>query len=215
MRKGVNVSAGIKFLPLLFLIGLFSSCDFADPEILEGTASLVVDYENEHDKPSATFSVFLQMNNELQRTDIVEVKDSEGKYSWNVVSPELFSSDGKKWVGCTHLVYPDGEKIKKGRYSVLYTDAADNQLAAEVELDYPDSLLTCRSSEARNLLTGKVTENIALYDKDKVMIFYGKKKTNWRSGSDITNSYKDCVYRRMCYSTDKNKIICLMPLEQL
>lgn len=203
------------FVIIAFLSVIFTSCDSEDSEIVSTTASAVFDFKNEKDAPSAHLSFFVQINNELQRSEFMEIKKNDSSYVWRIVKPQLISNDNKKWAGSSNIVYPDGQNIENGTFTIMYQDAAGNEVFKDAKIEFDKKLLKCTAKDCKKLINSGVVENYALYDDAKNLIFFGRKKSAWNENADILKEYGSCKELRVCYSTVNNSIICLMPAEKV
>lgn len=201
------------FLIFSFVVlPLFFSCAVDDAEISTASASLILEYSDEENPPETRLAVFVQTKNAVQRTDSFSAENLDSGYVWTVSSPEMFESNGKQYAYSTRLKAPDGEKIPKGSYKIVYYDAAGNSSEFVVQLSYDDSLLEKKSSEIQNSINGRI-ENLAVYDEMNELVFFGKRKNSWTSNRAIQNEYKIAASSRVCFSSPSNSVICFMPEE--
>ncbi len=189
----------------------FTACDSEDSEIISTTASAVFDFKNEKDFPSAHLSFFVQINNELQRAESMEIKKKDSDYVWRIFRPQLISSDNKKWAGSSNIVFPDGQNIENGIFTVIYQDAAGNEVSKDTKIDFDQKLLRSSASRCKEFLKTNYSENYALYDEDGNLIFFGRKRSAWNENQDILKEYRNCKELRICFTTANNSIICMMP----
>ena len=194
---------------ILSCVSLFS-CAMEEAEVSAASGSLILDYENEESFPDSRLAVFIQPKNSVQRTDSFSAENISSGYVWNVSFPSLFETDTRQFAYCANLKAPDGESIPKGGYKIIYNDAAGASAEFSFEIEYDDSLLEKKSSEVAALISEKI-ENLAVYDENDELIYFGKRKSGWTSNAAILSEYKIASYTRVCYSTSSNSVICFMP----
>jgi len=205
--------------PVLYVLLVFSfcsiSCDSGDPEILTTNATSVFDFKDNKSSAQAHLSIFLSMNNQLQRTEAIEVFYKDKGYTWKISEPQLFESDGKKWAGSCNIRFPQGKSIENGLYIITYTDLGGNEVQTTANVAFDKKLLSCKASEVKKYIKEPVTENTALYDENDNLIYFGKKKNQWNNDSDILKDYKNAVSVRECYSSANSSVLCMMPVRKI
>jgi len=200
-------------LPILLLFSFFS-CSDATPELVLASGSMVFDYENEESLPRTKMAVFVQMDSEVQRADRLELESRLTGYNWRIASPKLFRNGDRKWAYYTNIQPPAHENIPSGIYDFRYIDAAGEEALASFMLSYPKELVETKAPDVRSVLPS-VTESVALYDKNNVLVFFGKARNNWSTNAAILRDFNNAIIKRRCLSADNNRIICLMPAESL
>lgn len=199
---------------LIFTLCVLFSCADASPELILASGSMVFDYEENDSLPDTRLAVFVQMESEVQRAETLVMESRSSGYCWRVTSPKLFRNGDKKWACYTNLQPPAKAKIPDGVYDFRYIDAAGEEAASSFIINYPEQLLTTKAENVRDVLKS-VTENIALYDKNNVLIFFGKSRNNWVSNASILRDFNAAVTKRRCLSANNNRVICLLPEESL
>lgn len=197
------------FFPLFLF-----SCSESEADVVSASGTAVFDFADSESAPSMRLAVFLQVTNEVQRTESFTVSHAESGYSWTVAKPGIFTGMNKSYAYSANLTAPEGKAIPEGAYSAIYYDAAGNQDEAPFSLSYKKELLDARSENCKELLPG-ATENIAIYDDAGELLFMGKAKASWKTNEAILKDYKLAVTKRICYVTAGNTVICLMPSENL
>lgn len=200
-------------LPIVLLFSFFS-CSDATPELILASGSMVFDYEDEESFPRAKMAVFVQMDSEVQRADRLELESRVAGYNWRIDSPKLFRNGDKKWAYYTNILPPAHEMIPDGIYDFRYVDAAGEEALSSFMLSYPRELVETKAADVRSVLPA-ATESIALYDKNNVLVFFGKARNNWTTNVAILRDFNNAIIKRRCLSADNNRIICLMPEESL
>lgn len=200
---------------LIISLVLFASCSNANPDITTVTGSVVFDYADTESYPSVRLAVFAQNTAEVQRADRLEARHIESNLVWKVKNPRIFAGSNKQYAGYTNLLPREGETIPQGAYDFLYVDAAGNEDTGRFMISYPEELLTSKSSEARKFITKTVSDNLAIYDENGMLIFFNKRKKNWKTNSDIEREMRNAFTVRQCLNTTDQSIICLMPPQSL
>ena len=201
---------------LLVLITAFSffSCADAEPELILATSSVVFDYADDAGLPQTRLAVFVQMDSEVQRAERLEMENRDTGYNWRVSAPRLFTNGDKKWACYTNLQPPAHVDLPAGVYDFRYIDAAGEEATSSFIVSYPSALLKTKSDEAAAFLSS-IAENLALYDKNNVLVYFGKPRSNWTSNAAILRDFNAAVTKRRCLSSDNNRVVCMMPEESL
>ncbi|MBQ7158373.1 MAG: hypothetical protein IJS09_02965 [Treponema sp.] len=200
-------------LPILLAFSFFS-CSDANPQLILASGSMVFDYADENSLPQTRMAVFVQMESAVQRADSLEMESRDTGYHWRVSSPKLFQNGEKKWACYTNIQPPAKETIPAGVYDFRYIDATGEEAISSFIVAYPKNLLETKAGDVQKLLPS-VTENLALYDKNNVLIFFGKTRSNWISNASILRDYPNAITKRRCLSADNNRVVCLMPEESM
>ena len=198
---------------LVFSLALFS-CSESEADVVSASGTMVFDFKDTESAPSVRLAVFLQVTNEVQRTDNFTVSHEQSGYSWNVSNPKIFTGLNKNYAFSLNLNAPEGEAIPAGSYSVVYYDAAGNEDTMQFVVNYNSELLSADAENCRTFLEN-ATENVAVYDETGELLFMGKAKNSWKTNEAILKDYRLAETKRICYVTPGNTIICMMPEEKL
>ena len=197
------------------ILALFTiSCSETEADVVSTSVSTVFDFADKESNPSVRLAIFLQVTNEVQRTESFTVSHEESGYSWTVAKPGIFSGLNKNYAYSANLKAPEGAEIPTGLYSVTYTDAAGNQDEIKFSVNYKKELLTSNSETFREFLPNS-NENIALYDDSGELLYMGKAKKTWTTNAAILKDYKLADTKRICYVSGGNSVVCMMPEEKL
>ena len=211
--KAFRLVAGISLIPAFCI--LFFSCSASDETSIAATnASLVFDY-SQNKTPDVYLSVFVQTENEAQRSDSLKISDRQNNLSWTVTKPVLISNDKKKWAGYPLLKATDGKKIENGEYEILYTDAAGNEASSVFSVDYDSALLETEFELVRNVVSSALSQITIIYDKNMNMLFYGTAKKSWKNNSLIIRDYSRAVFKRTVLTSVTGNLVFKSPLENL
>lgn len=198
-------SQSIIFLLLVFL----SSCAMSVPEIVSVDAKVVFDYEDNESLPEQRLSVFTDMKSNVLRTASISVKEENSGYVWNLVYPTTISSSDKQWAGYTNLAPVPNTNIKAGMYSVTYTNALGDEVKSDFAIMYPEELNNSKALDVPRILGNIQKENVAVFSKDSVLLFYGQRKRVWETDERIFKEIDKSEYLRTCYSL--GNVMCFMP----
>ena len=201
---------------LTFFVSLFFfACSSSDANILSVMGTVVFEYADTNSAPTSRLSVFVQTENEAQRAESLKITNRKNRYTWYVSSPILIGSSSRQWVGYSFLEIPPETVIPSGTYDVEYTDSAGSEATATFSISYKQELLSSPCTEIRNIVKGILTENTILYDDNMNMLYYGKKKSTWKSNKNILRDYNKAVYMRYSLGTPSNSLLFLYPLEDI
>ena len=200
---------------LIFLFSLLLfSCAESVADVVSASSTTIFDFADSENPPEQRLAVFLQVTNEVQRTDSFKISHDKTGYVWNVIKPGIFTGQNKSYAFSLNLNAPECENIPEGEYTVTYFDAAGNEDSVKFTVTYKKELISSNSQNVKALLQG-ATENIAIYDDSGELLFMGKPKNTWASNEIILKDYKLAESKRLCYVTSGNTIICMLPAEKL
>jgi len=200
-------------LSLIFSLGLFS-CSESEADVVSVQGTTIFDFKDDEFNPTCRLAVFLQVTNEVQRTESFTVSNKYSGYSWNVAKPGIFTGMNKSYAYSVNLNAPEGESLPTGEYSVKYCDAAGNEDEVKFFVNYKKELLTSTTANFKEFLPNSI-ENIAIYDDAGELLFMGKAKNSWKTNDAILKDYRLAETKRICYVSSGNTIICMMPSEKL
>lgn len=194
---------------------LLFSCADSEAGILAVNASVVFDYKDGSSEPETSLSVFVQTEHEAQRADSIKVMRADEKISWTITEPVMIKNGDNEWAGYSVLLPAEGKAIENGEYRVVYTDAAGNEAEGLFTVSYKKEILSSNASSIRASAGVSLSENVALFDKDMNMLFYGRAKSTWRTNPGILRDYSRAAYIRRVLSTSSGSLLFKQPLESL
>lgn len=204
-------NTGIFFLCVSLFMLISLSCSDTEPEILSTDVSVIFDFTDDRTEPVLRFSVFVEPDKELQRAGNIKVVYPENGYEWFIETPVLVSSARGQWAGSSCLYPRQGEEIPRGTYTVTYTDRADHEAAGTFSVSYPEKLVHAKAGDVASILGEMKTETLALYAENSKLLYYGDRKKDWDTDEDIWKEYTEAVRMRVCLSSLKGAVVCLMP----
>ena len=197
---------------LLVALLLFVSCSTDTDIKVSGVDSFIVfDYESEDSLPLVRLSVFAETSSDVHRVERIKILSRETSYEWTVDEPVIIESESRQWAGTCDFVCPEEIEFPSGFYTLTYTDASDNEIETAFSISYPDDLMGKNAKEAAEFLHDDAQENIALYDENDILIYYGIYKDSWQDDSRLFAENNECVYYRRCVSLGAFSAFCLMP----
>lgn len=198
----------------LFISLSFFSCADNEADVVQASGTMIFDFKDNESLPDVRLAVFLQVTNDVQRTESFTISHEKSGYFWNVSNPGIFTGMNKKYAFSLNLTAPEGSEIPKGTYRVKYFDAAGKDDEISFSVNYDEKLLKSNAQNFRDTLTNS-NENLALYDDSGELLFMGKAKNTWKSNDAILKDYRVAKTKRLCYVTPGNAVICMMPEEKL
>lgn len=211
MKKPVLQFSTLCIFSLLFFI---ISCSSNVPEVKSANTSIIFEYENEDSLPTARFSVFVEAESDPRRFETMKVRSLIKDFEWE--TDEIAKIDGKngKYAGYTNFVMPKGEKIPTGRYSVVFVNADEEEVEAEFYLDFNSRFYEMKPGEIADYMKNHNGMNkLALYDENKILIFYGERTDDYKTVRDIWYHYREAQEFQDIWTAQNNSVICILPIE--
>ena len=196
---------------------LFSllSCSESDVHITGLFSSVVLDYSDWDSFPSSRFSVFVETSLDERAVSEIRAVHNQSGLEWHCKNPRIISTTkSSTWAGYTNFVAASGSTIPQGNYTLYYEDLAGEECQNIFSVSYPVELLETSAADFRNMRIDR-EENIALYDADGLLLYYGERKESWITNSDIKKEYGVAEKIRICYRLYNGHTVCMMPEENL
>jgi len=199
------------FLFLLISSFVATSCSDAASQVTGVTAVMVFDFADTTSEPAERLSLFAETD-DVQRVKSIRAVHEKSGIEWNVQAPrKIGGHDSKTWAGYTNLVPASGSTIPQGKYQLIYEDAAEHESDVFFNVSYPLGFPEKRASDFPAAFMNGCVENIALYSPEGSLIFYGRRKTNWKDDAAIANEYSAAQTMRICYTSVGGAVVCMMP----
>lgn len=122
-----------KELFVILLSVIFFSCTNPVPDFSEIKNSVIFQ-KDKNGKIESRLSVFLESNVYGDRIEKIQISTEDGKLTWYIDYPEIFSSGKTKYVGSSHLTLPDNMKFQNGKYSIKAWDYHSNLYESNFEI---------------------------------------------------------------------------------
>lgn len=199
---------------ILLSILLMASCTQVVPEVKYSSLSVVFDYKDEKTLPSARLCVFVETVSDARRYESINVKSAQNGFTWDVNDVFKIKSYDRMYAGNTSLLVPEGEKIPTGLYDVVFYNADLEKVETQTNLNYDSEFYDCKSGDIPEMMRKRGgRKNIAIYDKEGKMLYYGERTDKLDDTRKIWNKYRNAASFNEVWKLPNNSVICIMPLE--
>lgn len=199
---------------ILLSILLMASCTQVVPEVKYSSLSVVFDYKDEKTLPSARLCVFIETVSDARRYESINVKSAQNGFTWDVNDVFKIKSYDRMYAGNTSLLVPEGEKIPTGLYDVVFYNADLEKVETQTSLNYDSEFYECKSGDIPEMMRKRGgRKNIAIYDKEGKMLYYGERTDKLDDTRKIWNKYRNAASFNEVWKLPNNSVICVMPLE--
>ncbi len=206
--KALHLSSII--LSILFM----ASCTQVVPEVKYSSLSVVFDYKDEKTLPSARLCVFVETVSDARRYESINVKCVQNGFTWDVNDVFKIKSYDRMYAGNTTLLVPEGEKIPTGLYDIVFYNADLEKVESQTTLNYDSEFYECKSGDIPEMMRKRGgRKNIAIYDKEGKMLYYGERTDKLDDTRKIWNKYRNAASFNEVWKLPNNSVICVMPLE--
>ena len=199
---------------ILLSILLMASCTQVVPEVKYSSLSVVFDYKDEKTLPSARLCVFVETVSDARRYESINVKSVQNGFAWDVNDVFKIKSYDRMYAGNTSLLVPEGDKIPTGLYDIVFYNADFEKVETQTSLNYDSEFYESKSGDIPEMMRkrgGK--KNIAIYDKEGKMLYYGERTDKLDDTRKIWNKYRNAASFNEVWKLPNNSVICVMPLE--
>lgn len=190
---------------------LFFSCSLSSPDVRSVRAASVFEYADDDSYPRMRLALFAQAASDVRRAETIRIVSNETGWEWKARSVQIFESDAKMWAGYTNFVSPGDTAIPQGAYTLFYTDALGDEAESSFSVFYPASLLHAKAGAVKDLLGNAVTERIAVYDADDVLIYFDARKSEWSENDALWREMENAFRMRLCFLNADMSVLCFMP----
>lgn len=191
-----------------------ASCTQVVPEVKYSSLSVVFDYKDEKTLPSARLCVFVETVSDARRYESINVKSAQNGFTWDVNDVFKIKSYDRMYAGNTSLLVPEGEKIPTGLYDVVFYNADLEKVETQTNLNYDSEFYECKSGDIPEMMRKRGgRKNIAIYDKEGKMLYYGERTDKLDDTRKIWNKYRNAASFNEVWKLPNNSVICVMPLE--
>ena len=194
-----------------FFFASLSGCSDSEPRVIASSSYVIFDYPDVKSEPSVRFAVFLETSSDVHRVSKFTVTSRETSYQWYCDNPVIFSNEKRNFAGWTDFVTPEDIQIPTGFYDVEYVDAQDRICNSVLSVNYQSQFEKVTVEELDSLITGKYRENVALYDNENSVVYYGEMKDSWKTEKRIFSAFGSAVYYRKCIILSSSNTILLFP----
>ena len=191
-----------------------ASCTQVVPEVKYSSLSVVFDYKDEKTLPSARLCVFVETVSDARRYESINVKCVQNGFTWDVNDVFKIKSYDRMYAGNTTLLVPEGEKIPTGLYDIVFYNADLEKVESQTTLNYDSEFYECKSGDIPEMMRKRGgRKNIAIYDKEGKMLYYGERTDKLDDTRKIWNKYRNAASFNEVWKLPNNSVICVMPLE--
>lgn len=199
---------------ILLSVLFMASCTQVVPEVKYSSLSVVFDYKDEKTLPSARLCVFVETVSDARRYESINVKCVQNGFTWDVNDVFKIKSYDRMYAGNTALLVPEGEKIPTGLYDIVFYNADLEKVESQTTLNYDSEFYECKSGDIPEMMRKRGgRKNIAIYDKEGKMLYYGERTDKLDDTRKIWNKYRNAASFNEVWKLPNNSVICVMPLE--
>ncbi len=199
---------------ILLYVLFMASCTQVVPEVKYSSLSVVFDYKDEKTLPSARLCVFVETVSDARRYESINVKCVQNGFTWDVNDVFKIKSYDRMYAGNTSLLVPEGEKIPTGLYDIVFYNADLEKVESQTTLNYDSEFYECKSGDIPEMMRKRGgRKNIAIYDKEGKMLYYGERTDKLDDTRKIWNKYRNAASFNEVWKLPNNSVICVMPLE--
>ena len=199
---------------ILLSVLCMASCTQVVPEVKYSSLSVVFDYKDEKTLPSARLCVFVETVSDARRYESINVKCVQNGFTWDVNDVFKIKSYDRMYAGNTSLLVPEGEKIPTGLYDIVFYNADLEKVESQTTLNYDSEFYECKSGDIPEMMRKRGgRKNIAIYDKEGKMLYYGERTDKLDDTRKIWNKYRNAASFNEVWKLPNNSVICVMPLE--
>ncbi len=199
---------------ILLSVLFMASCTQVVPEVKYSSLSVVFDYKDEKTLPSARLCVFVETVSDARRYESINVKCVQNGFTWDVNDVFKIKSYDRMYAGNTSLLVPEGEKIPTGLYDIVFYNADLEKVESQTTLNYDSEFYECKSGDIPEMMRKRGgRKNIAIYDKEGKMLYYGERTDKLDDTRKIWNKYRNAASFNEVWKLPNNSVICVMPLE--
>ena len=199
---------------ILLSVFFIASCTQVVPEVKYSSLSVVFDYKDEKTLPSARLCVFVETVSDARRYESINVKCVQNGFTWDVNDVFKIKSYDRMYAGNTTLLVPEGEKIPTGLYDIVFYNADLEKVESQTTLNYDSEFYECKSGDIPEMMRKRGgRKNIAIYDKEGKMLYYGERTDKLDDTRKIWNKYRNAASFNEVWKLPNNSVICVMPLE--
>lgn len=200
------------FLLFPFFLFLFS-CSQNLPELNTVAGTVIYDFESEESTPDLRLGVFVDVSSDAHRAEFLKIVCFQNDFEWECNKPEKVSNGKKQYVGYANFVMPGKDSFPQGKYTVYYTDANGNEESCIMNISYSTEILQMTPAEtAEHLKTLHAVENLAVFDEEAVLIFYGEKSDELQNIESVWRRYPAADSARTVWTRNSGREMCIFPV---
>lgn len=194
---------------------IFVGCSQNIPDITSTNYSVVFSYKDDKSKPDARLCIFLQNKTDVRRCERIRLLSKKADYIWETNNVRKIAAGNYSWAGNVNFVVPEGEKIPRGIYEITYINADEEEDKTSINLYYDEKIYEYTVDELIKNKENEGSMNIAIYDAQGCLIYFGERTEDLHTKGDIFNTFKEAEsFQDIWLSYDKT-VICILPENKL
>jgi hypothetical protein len=202
------------FFLFFFLILLVFSCKQVSPEMRGVSTCVVFDYSDYQTLPQARLSIYVDSNSDVRRVDSIEINSLTTDLKWIIENEEiqLFNDSKKQWAGNSNLYMPYKNQFPNGQYELIFKNADEKFQKSKVNLKYDSAFYEKLADEIPSFMESKKgKKQIAIFDKENKMIYFGEQDEELKNNRAIWLKYKDAAFYKEIWTLSDNSVMCILP----
>lgn len=204
-----------KFSSFIFSISvifLLISCNQNLPEVRYASACVVFDYSENQEIPDTRFGIYVETQSNVRRVQKITAANEKSQFSWECYKPILIQSGNTQWACGTDFCVPSGEKIPKGKYSLVFEDSNSEETSTYFSINYDEDFYNKKAEEIPGFMNKKNgTKSILIFDKQNQLLYYGPRTPDLNDDRAIWNRYRNAGSYKEVWSTQDQSVACIMP----
>lgn len=203
------------FFLIIFAI-IFASCSNSLTELSNASLTVVYEYQNSQNYPTARLTVFVSPSENVRRVEKLKLSSLENNYEWETYDVLQIQNGSKYYAGYQNFVMPEGEKFPQGDFEIYYTEADDDESSCLARLDYNTDFYELNAEDALQVLkTQRFVEKIAIYDINSTLIYFGDYEKDIKTTEGLLKKYKSAYSTKKIWTSLNDSVFCIFPLEKL
>ena len=207
------IQKSVKILSLLIFSLLFCpSCSQNAADIKESSLTVIYDYNDEENLPSARLSLFIESESDTRRSQNILLSSLTDGYEWTAEELVHIKSGNRSWSGYTNFVMQKNQPFPKDSYSLVLRNADENEAVQTVELSYDDSFYDMTSSQAdEKMKAEEAVKKVAIYDENGILLYYDVQNDNLNSARKMWNMFSNASYYKIVWQAKDGSTMCILP----
>ncbi len=203
------------FFLIIFAI-IFASCSNSLTEVSNASLTVIYEYQNSTNYPTARLTVFVSPSENVRRVESLKVSSLENNYEWETYDVLQIQNNSKYYAGYTNFVMPEGSKFPQGDFEIYYTEADDDESSCFAKLNYNEEFYKLNAEDALQVLKNQYfVEKIAIYDINSTLIFFGNYEKDIKTTDGLLKKYKSAYSIKKIWTAQDDSVFCIFPLEKL
>ncbi len=199
------------------ILFILSSCSQNMPEIKNVNTAVILEYHDMNSLPSYRLSIFVDSSSDVHRSSHIEILSKNTGYKWECDSPvKIAGRNSRQWAGYTNFAVPDGSEIPAGMYDIKYMNADGESTESYFYISYDAECLSMKASETIEAMNSKgCRTNIALFDKDGILLYYGEQTPEFRDEASFLRNYSTAASYKKVLLASSSSLVCILPLTEI